>query len=84
MILCRFQFVVFFLGPELLEELIGSGKIKMEAVEEEEKLMKFRIGLLLVLDQQHMSSGITVPKIYIVLDLKEWCVLFCDIHIKYF
>ena len=39
---------------ELLEELIGSGKIKMEAMVEEEKLMKCKIGLQLVHDQQLM------------------------------
>ena len=54
--------------------LIGSGKIKMVEMVEEVKLMKFKIGLLLVHVQQPMLYGITVPKICIVLVLKEWLV----------
>lgn len=65
----------YFLGQELLEVLIGNGKIKMVEMDGEEKLMKFKIGLLLVLDQLPTLFGITVPKIYIVLVFKEWCVI---------
>ena len=70
----RLQFVVYFLVQELSEVLIGSGKIKMVEMVEEVKLMKFKIGLLLVHVQQPMLYGIMVPKICIVLVLKEWLV----------
>lgn len=55
---------------------IGSGKIRMVEMVVGEKLMKYKIGLQLVLVQQLMLFGIMVPKICTESALKEWLVLF--------
>lgn len=44
----------YFLVPESYEVLIGNGKIKMAEMVDEVKLMRYRIGQLLVLDLLHM------------------------------
>lgn len=64
--------MAYLLEPELFVGLIGNGKTKMEATEDVERLQKLKTGLQRVLDLQHMSFGIMVPKTFIELDLKEW------------
>jgi hypothetical protein len=66
--------VVFSQEPELSEVLIGNGRIKMEEMGAEAKLMRSKIGLLLVLALLPMLFGTIMPRIYIELVLKEWFV----------
>lgn len=71
--------MVYFLEPELLEVLIGSGKTKMVEMAEGVKSMRFRTGPPLVLVQLPMLFGIIVPKICIELVSKEWFVFFLSL-----